>query len=324
MPRYALLFALVAGSASFISTVDNVNPRVDQYGHIVNAHDGSVVRFEGYDGLYFMYGTVYENCTQHGPQCDGCGYSPNLFSLYTTPDLVHFTLISANILPEASKDNTKINYWMPVVYYNARTAVFVMQYWSGRCGFAAPCADIATSTTPYGPFKMVPPLVLHGGTPSSQMGFFVDPLTSAGYVKYNTGAPQHHVVEALADDWLSTTGQWSIVFWKPSFAWMEGGGMFRRGELVYYMTGTVRCLCRAPLACGHCARVLACQSQRPFHAPPLPYTPNQPARGRRCALLDCAQRPGPLAPRPGAPPAHCALRPVRGLAEHEPARRPGQ
>lgn len=139
------------------------------------------------------------------------------------------TLQSTNILPEASKDNAVINYWMPVVLFNARTATYIMQYWSSRCGFKLPCADVATSTSPYGPFTMVPPIQLHGGTPSSQMGFFADSDGNA-YVKYNTVGPsQHHAVELLTDDWLSSTGSWAVLFWKPSFAWMEGGGMFRRG-----------------------------------------------------------------------------------------------
>ena len=34
---------------------------VDTEGHILNAHDGSVQFF---NGTYFLYGTVYENCTQ--------------------------------------------------------------------------------------------------------------------------------------------------------------------------------------------------------------------------------------------------------------------
>lgn len=116
----ALLFAaaaLLPISGALLATIHNDVPRLDQYGHIVNAHDGSVVFF---GGLYFMYGTVrtltqasgrnarwrppkmpcppelsrpltlaratagrarvqvYENCTQHGSQCEGpCGYSPN-------------------------------------------------------------------------------------------------------------------------------------------------------------------------------------------------------------------------------------------------------
>ena len=76
-------------------TIRNDVPRLDQFGNIVNAHDGSIVLF---DGVYFMYGTVYENCTQQGPQCSGCGYSPNTFGLYTSFDLQTFFFQTANIL----------------------------------------------------------------------------------------------------------------------------------------------------------------------------------------------------------------------------------
>lgn len=133
-------------------------------------------------------------------------------------------------MPEMSKDNKNVDYWMPVVARNPRTGTFVMQYWSGRCGFSKPCADIATASSPYGPFTMAPPLSV-SATPSSQMGFFFDESTGKAYVKYNTAAPQHHVVEELSDDWLSTTGRYAIVFWRVEFAWMEGGGMFKNGDL---------------------------------------------------------------------------------------------
>jgi len=121
---------------------------------------------------------------------------------------------------------------------------------------------------------MVPAVKLTA-IPSSQMGFFVDPDSGKGYVKYNTGAPQHHVVEELTDDWLNTTGKYSIVFWKPSFAWMEGGGMFKRksetgATLYYYMTGTDCCFC----VWGGDARYWTAYSPLgPWHpgvAPPLP------------------------------------------------------
>lgn len=183
-------------------------------------------------------GTVYENCTQPGSQCAApCGYAPNTFSLYTSTDLESFTLQSTNIMPNMTIDNHEVDYWMPVVAFNAKTSLYYMQYWSGRCGFAKPCADIAVASSPYGPFTMVPPLQLT--TPaSSQMGFFADETTGKAYVKYNTVGPQHHVIEELSDDWLSTTGNYAILFWRVEFAWMEGGGMFKNGDLYYYMTGT--------------------------------------------------------------------------------------
>ena len=261
----ASLCALAA--AAGLVTVRNDVPRVDQFGDIVNAHDGSVVYV---DGVYFMYGTVYENCTQHGSQCEApCGYTPNTFALYTSPDLEAWTFVSADILPEMKKDNAQVDYWMPVVARNPATGLFIMQYWSGRCGFAKPCADVATAASPFGPFTMAPPLAV-SAVPSSQMGFFADASTGKGYVKYNTGSPQHHVVEELADDWLSTTGRYAIVFWRVEFAWNEGGGMFKYGDLYYYMTGTDCCFC----TWGGDARYWTAYSPLgPWHpgvAPPLP------------------------------------------------------
>jgi hypothetical protein len=252
-------------------TVHNDVPRVDQFGDIVNAHDGSVVKF---GGVYFLYGTVYENCTQHGTQCEGpCGYSPNTYALYTSYDLQSWTVQSYDILPSADRDNRQVNYWMPYVGFNKLSNKYAMQFWSGHCGFAKPCTEIAYSFSPYGPFTNVTTIAL-AGTPSSQMGFFADDDGTA-YVKYNTVGPdQHHNVERLNADWTASTGEWAVLFWKPSFAWMEGGGMFSRmvggKKLYYYMTGTDCCFCTwggdarfwtswAPLGPWH-----------PGVAPPLP------------------------------------------------------
>jgi len=251
-------------------TIYNDRPRYDNNQNIVNAHDGSVV-FEKVLKLYFLYGTVYENCTQHGTQCTApCGYNPNTFALYTSPDLENWTFVSDNILPSASVDNKIVNYWMPVVARHPTSGLYFMQYWSSRCGFTKPCADMATSSSPYGPFTNLPnPIPLHGGIPSSQMGFFVDD-DGKGYIKYNTGDPQHHAIELLTDDWTTSTGQWAILFWKPSFAWMEGGGMFKRNKLYYYMTGTDCCFC----TWGGDARFWTSYAPLgPWHpgvAPPLP------------------------------------------------------
>jgi hypothetical protein len=45
---------------------------------------------------------------QHGTQCDGCGYAPNKYSLYTSYDLQSWTFITDDILPEVDKDNHQV------------------------------------------------------------------------------------------------------------------------------------------------------------------------------------------------------------------------
>ena len=258
-----------------VVTIHNDIPRVDNYGHIVNAHDGNIVFF---DGVYHLYGTVYENCTTT-PVCDPqhvCGFHPNRFALYTSPDLTSWTLRSDNVLPSADIDNVNTTYWMPVVHRRDADGMFVMQFWSHHCGFNdARCAELAFSRTALGPFINVTRIPLVAAV-SSTMGFFKD-FDGTAYVKFNSRAPDnHHVIQKLSSDWTGATGEFAVLLWKPSFAWNEGGGMFRRGDLYYYVTGTDCCFCawgadsrfwtaRAPLGPWH-----------PGVAPPLPSV--------RCAL----------------------------------------
>ena len=102
------------------------------------------------------------------------------------------------------------------------------------------------------------------------MGFFAD-SDGRAYIKYNTVGPaQHHAIALLSDDWMSSTGEYAVIFWKPSFAWMEGGGMFKRGLLYYYMTGTDCCFCEWG---GDARFYTAFAPLGPWHpgvAPPLP------------------------------------------------------
>jgi hypothetical protein len=217
-------FCLVLNKEVVIS---NILPRLDVDGKFVNAHDGCLVKF---DNTYFMYGTVYGECHQSTTICDGvCGYINNTFALYISPDLINWTLISNNIVPEVTKDNHYINYWMPNVGYNRRTEKYVMIYWSSRYGFKNSQVAVAVSFTPFGPFVNVPPLEMQGGKIiSDTTNLFIDDDNTA-YVRYNTrDEPLRHVVEKLSPDWMTTTGQFSIIFQKEDFPWYDGGGMFKR------------------------------------------------------------------------------------------------
>jgi hypothetical protein len=233
-------FLLVSSKEVVIS---NVLPRLDTNGLNVDAHDGCLVKF---NNTYFLYGTVYGKCHQSTTICDGvCGYLNNTYALYTSSDLVNWTLITNNVVPEVSKDNNHINYWMPNVGYNSRTGQYVMIYWSSRYGFQNSIVALAVSSTPFGPFVNVPPLVMQGGKViSSTTGLFVDDDNTA-YVRYNTrDAPLRHVIEKLSPDWMTSTGQFSIIFEKQDYPWYEGGGLFKRKGIYYTMLGTDCCFCQ--------------------------------------------------------------------------------
>ncbi|CAF1443088.1 unnamed protein product, partial [Adineta steineri] len=142
-----------------------------------------------------MYSTVYGNCHQATTICDAvCGYLNNTFALYISIDLVNWTLSSNNFVPEVTTDHNYINYSMPNVGYNRHTNQYVMVYWTSKYGFKNSMVALAVSSTPFGPFVNVPPLVMQGGTViSSTTGLFVDDDNTA-YVRYNTrDSPLRHV-----------------------------------------------------------------------------------------------------------------------------------
>ena len=224
-------------------TISNVIPRLDVKGEFVDAHDGCIVKF---DNTYFMYGTVYGHCHQNTTICNGvCGYLNNTFALYVSQDLVNWTLINNNIVPEVTKDNHYINYWMPNIGYNYLTKKYMMIYWSSRFGFQNSTVALAVASTPYGPFVNIPPLVMHGGKViSDTTNLFVDDDNTA-YIRYNTrDVPLRHVVEKLSPDWMTSTGEYSIIFEKQDFPWYDGGGIFKRKGIYYTMLSFDCCFCQ--------------------------------------------------------------------------------
>lgn len=252
-------WALILSSTLLVSSKDvvisNILPRLDMNGNYVNAHDGCLVKF---GNLYYMYGTVYGLCHQATTVCDGvCGYINNTFALYTSPDLVNWTLITDNILPEVMKDNYFINYWMPNVAYNQLTKQYIMIYWSSRYGFKNSLVGLAVSSTPTGPFLNVKPLEMQGGKIiSDTTNLFVDDDNTA-YVRYNTrDEPLRHIVEKLSSDWRSSTGEYAVIFEKEDFPWYDGGGMFKRNGIYYTMLSFDCCFCQW----GSDARVFSSKS----------------------------------------------------------------
>jgi len=243
----ALLFSTLTWSLAVQAVlISNVQPRLDTRGQIVNAHDGCIVQFPS-NPTYYLYGTVYENCHQQAPTCDpSCGYFNNTFALYTSPDLIAWTLETTNVLPELSLDNSRVSYWMPNVFHNKQTGLYVMVYWSGHYGFVNNYVAVATSKSPLGPFVNQKPIALSGAKViSSTINFWVDDDTGIGYVRYNTrDAPLRHGIEQLTDDWLASTGKFSTMLVKQDFPWYEGGGVFKVDKTFYTMLGTDCCYCQ--------------------------------------------------------------------------------
>lgn len=223
-------------------TVTNTQPRRDQNGDIIDAHDGCLQFFAG---RYYLYGTAYGKSA-------GFGFN-NRFRVYSSPDLEHWTFEG-----ELLKAPPGGVYYRPCVIYNRRTHKYVLWYnwyprlWEGRVG-------VAVSDTPVGPFEIVhlsAKLSASAERPGDGSLFVDDDGT--GYFIYSTIASNHAIrIERLTPDFLNGTGESSGILGVGS----EAPAMFRNRNRYYVLFDSTCCFCSA----GSGARVFVAS------APPGPY-----------------------------------------------------
>src|SRR5690242_17874917 len=81
LPALCLMLGVAAcNRQARIITVNNVEPRRDVTGEILDAHDGCLQFF---NGRYYLYGTAYGRTD---------GMTNNDFRVYSSPDLEQWTL----------------------------------------------------------------------------------------------------------------------------------------------------------------------------------------------------------------------------------------
>ena len=210
------LLLLLAISAAVAVMIDNIIPRRDQHGNILNAHDGHIVLV---NGTFWLFGTSYTHClmTDHtaclgtcgtmGGKCaypispdvipnhPACGWTNNDFAAYSSTDLVSWRLENPSILPADQRPNGI--FFRPKVMWNDQTRKFVLwmnfvtegwdqngtdfehQHWSTLA--------TAVSDRPDGPYSFDgghrPPIPMGTGSQSyahGDFGVFTDPGTGKG------------------------------------------------------------------------------------------------------------------------------------------------
>lgn len=218
-------------------TINNVEPRRDVAGEIVDAHDGCLQFFAG---RYYLYGTAYGKTA---------GFSiNNRFRVYSSPDLKQWTFKG-----ELLREPPDGVYYRPYVVFNPRTRKYVLWYnwyrslWAGQNG-------VATSDTPVGPFRIANDNVqlsqssAHPGDGS----LFVDD-DGTGYFIYTAIGQDHTIrVEKLTPDYLGSTGKTSA----PLGSRSEAPVLFRRNHVYYALFDL--CCCFGPQGSG--ARVFTAAS----------------------------------------------------------------
>jgi hypothetical protein len=212
------------GEPARMIAVNNMEPRRDVSGEIIDAHDGCLQFFEG---RYYLYGTAYGKTA---------GFSiNNRFRVYSSPDLERW-MYEGELLT-APPDGV---YYRPYVVYNPMTRRYVLWYnwypklWNGRVG-------AATSDRPSGPFTILNPdvAVSQAGSSPGDGSLFVDD-DGTGFFIYTVIGQDHAVrVEQLTPDYLGSAGKVSEILAKGC----ESPVLFRRDNIYYAVFDQCCCFC---------------------------------------------------------------------------------
>lgn len=256
---------VVAPASARVVNISNTALRVDNESHHpLDVHDGNILLYMDREAghlLYFYYGLGYQDCaTEHSdfpPQwCPGiyypygrCGFrTDHAVRVYSSPDLVNWTLRSENILPVRPFGI----YFRPKVVFNMNTRQFVM--WIHRlpnatsplAGYALAALVVAVADKPNGPFTVVNEAA---STAYAAPGDFTIMALKAengfeAYIAYTAWSNSHSVVvEKLNREFTDTMPNST----KPTFitpANNEAPVLFRRGDWFYLLFGELCCFCR--------------------------------------------------------------------------------
>jgi hypothetical protein len=199
------------------ATINNIEPRRDVAGEIVDAHGGCLQFF---DGRYYLYGTAFG--TNESSTALNCP-----FRVYSSPDLERWTYAG-----ELLKDQPRGVYTRPCVVFNPHTHKYVLWYnwlpklWNGQIA-------VATSDSPVGPFTIVNPNVRVFGSRPGDGSLFVDDDGTGYYIYTSMGDGYAVRVERLKPDYLGSNGETSSILAKG----VEAPVLFRRNNLYYALCG---------------------------------------------------------------------------------------
>jgi hypothetical protein len=216
--------------------VDNLRPRLDEGGEIVDAHDGRVIQF---GSVFYWYGTRYGKTN---------GFTNgNEYVCYSSTNLKVWKYEGV-LLPNKPQGV----YYRPHVVYNSKTGKYILWYnwypalWNGQFG-------VAESSSPVGPFNIVNSdvSVKHKELGVGDLGVFVDQNGKA-YLSYNTINGHRLSVEELDEKFTASTLNGSEFIADNC----EAGSMFKRDGLYYLLTDYTCCFC----AQGSGARVYTSKS----------------------------------------------------------------
>jgi hypothetical protein len=258
-----MVASLIGFALAATVNISNLVVRHDIHGVEMDTHDGNIQQWTP-GGVYYLYAMGYQNCTlQHGlippVDCPGiykpfgqCGFrTDHAVRIYTSPDLLHWTLVSLNAFPVETRPYGI--YYRPKVIRNAQTNKYLL--WINFLANASsplaayPSAGymVASSDSPHGPFSVITKHVAVANSGGGDFAILVtkdQEHTEIGYIAYDSWANSHRIVieqlNANFTDSLGaarTTGPIS----PPS---NEAPIVFERKGWFYLIFGSTCCFCQ--------------------------------------------------------------------------------
>jgi len=240
--RVLLVFAIhyLPLALSGAVTINNMAPRVDVNGNIIDAHDGTVQKFTiGNSSLYYMHAMQYGLCEEPAnlgcdQTPDHCGFLPDHnISIWSSPDLSSgsWEYVGNSISVE---DRPPGVVFRPHLVYNPNTKLYVL-WWN--YDYNGDFLAVATAPSPAGPFTLQNKVVNITKGQSGDFALFVDD-DGTGYVVYSWAYVMH--IEQLTPDFIYSSGKTGSDF---SEYFVEAPVFFKRGDIYYVLFGYCCCYC---------------------------------------------------------------------------------
>ena len=242
-----LLAALPPARATFI---DNLVPRRDSTGAIMDSHDFSIHKYPGTSG-YTMVSIGYGLCEEpKGLGCDStpdhCGFQPNhTINVWSSPDLSSgsWTFVTTAVSVDNRPPGT---IYRPDAIWNPHTNSVVLWYnWLNAAGQYEGYAAY-TAPTPAGPYTRVRESVnvtMQNATSNcGDFHLFVDPQDGTPYLI--AGCQFHMWIERLNPNMLDSAGDTSATgLYMFDEYFIEAPALFFRNGLYYAIFGHCCCYC---------------------------------------------------------------------------------
>jgi hypothetical protein len=240
-PLSTFLLAVLLPSLAASTFFDNLAPRLDNTGAIMDSHDFSLRTYPGDPSFYYMTSIAYGTCKEPaGKGCDQtadhCGFQFNhSINVWKSADLSSGSWqFVAEAVSEAQRVDGTI--FRPDGIWNPHTSQWVLYYNAPNyVGYSA-----YTAPSPAGPYTRqriaVNLTIVNSTQHCGDYHLFIDPVDSTPYII--AGCNFHMYIERLAPSMLESAGDASPTGrYMFSEYFIEAPALFYRAGLYYAVFG---------------------------------------------------------------------------------------